>query len=225
MEFIAANTDLQALENSKARVHMQLGQNLTRGLGAGADPEVGRQAALEDRDKIKELLAGSDMVFVTAGLGGGTGTGGAPVIAEVAKEVGALTVAVVTKPFDFEGKRRFKQAELGVEELKKVVDTLIVIPNTRLRSLAPKNARFHDMLKKADEVLLYAVRGISDLIITPGLINLDFADVRTVMGEMGVALMGAGEASGDDRALQAATRAINNPLLEDITIDGARGCW
>lgn len=223
VEFIAANTDLQALEHSKARVHLQLGHNLTRGLGAGADPEVGRQAALEDRDKIKELLSGSDMVFVTAGLGGGTGTGGAPVIAEVAKEVGALTVAVVTKPFDFEGKRRFKQAEYGVDELKKVVDTLIVIPNTRLRSLAPKNARFEDMLKKADEVLLYAVRGISDLIITPGLINLDFADVRTVMGEMGVALMGTGEASGDDRALQAATRAINNPLLEDITIDGARG--
>lgn len=223
VEFIAANTDLQALEHSKARVHLQLGNNLTRGLGAGADPEVGRQAALEDRDKIKELLSGSDMVFVTAGLGGGTGTGGAPVIAEVAKEVGALTVAVVTKPFDFEGKRRFKQAEYGVDELKKVVDTLIVIPNTRLRSLAPKNARFEDMLKKADEVLLYAVRGISDLIITPGLINLDFADVRTVMGEMGVALMGTGEASGDDRALQAATRAINNPLLEDITIDGARG--
>ncbi len=223
VEFIAANTDLQALEHSKARVHLQLGQNLTRGLGAGADPEVGRQAALEDRDKIKELLNGSDMVFVTAGLGGGTGTGGAPVIAEVAKEVGALTVAVVTKPFDFEGKRRLKQAEQGVEELKKVVDTLIVIPNIRLRSLAPKNARFADMLAKADEVLLYAVRGISDLIITPGLINLDFADVRTVMSEMGVALMGTGEASGDDRALQAATRAINNPLLEDITIDGARG--
>ena len=223
VDFIAANTDLQALEHSKARVHLQLGQNLTRGLGAGADPEVGRQAALEDRDKIRELLSGSDMVFVTAGLGGGTGTGGAPVIAEVAKEVGALTVAVVTKPFDFEGKRRLKQAENGVEELKKVVDTLIVIPNIRLRSLAPKNARFADMLKKADEVLLYAVRGISDLIITPGLINLDFADVRTVMSEMGVALMGTGEASGDDRALQAATRAINNPLLEDITIDGARG--
>jgi cell division protein FtsZ len=223
VEFIAANTDLQALEHSKARVHLQLGQDLTRGLGAGADPEVGRQAALEDRDRIRELLGGSDMVFVTAGLGGGTGTGGAPVIAEVAKEIGALTVAVVTKPFGFEGKRRFKQAELGVEELKKVVDTLIVIPNDRLRSLAPKNARFDDMLKKADEVLLYAVRGISDLIITPGLINLDFADVRTVMGEMGVALMGTGEASGDDRALQAATRAINNPLLEDITIDGARG--
>lgn len=223
VEFIAANTDLQALEHSKARVHLQLGQNLTRGLGAGADPEVGRQAALEDREKIKELLTGSDMVFVTAGLGGGTGTGGAPVIAEVAKELGALTVAVVTKPFDFEGKRRLKQAEQGVEELKKVVDTLIVIPNIRLRSLAPKNARFADMLQKADEVLLYAVRGISDLIITPGLINLDFADVRTVMSEMGVALMGTGEASGDDRALQAATRAINNPLLEDITIDGARG--
>ncbi|RJX32694.1 MAG: cell division protein FtsZ [Desulfarculus sp.] len=223
VEFIAANTDLQALERSQARVQLQLGRNLTRGLGAGADPEVGRQAALEDRDKIKELLAGSDMVFVTAGLGGGTGTGGAPVIAEVAKEVGALTVAVVTKPFDFEGKRRLRQAEEGVEELKKVVDTLIVIPNIRLRSLAPKNARFADMLKKADEVLLYAVRGISDLIMTPGLINLDFADVRTVMAEMGVALMGTGEASGDDRALQAANRAINNPLLEDITIQGARG--
>ena len=204
-------------------MHLQLGRNLTRGLGAGADPEVGKQAALEDRDKIKEMLAGSDMVFVTAGLGGGTGTGGAPVIAEVAKEVEALTVAVVTKPFDFEGKRRLRQAEEGVEELKKVVDTLIVIPNIRLRSLAPKNARFADMLSKADEVLLYAVRGISDLIMTPGLINLDFADVRTVMSEMGVALMGTGEASGDDRAMQAANRAINNPLLEDITIDGARG--
>ncbi|MEW5912036.1 MAG: cell division protein FtsZ [Thermodesulfobacteriota bacterium] len=223
VEFIAANTDLQALERSHARVKLQLGRNLTRGLGAGADPEVGRQAALEDREKIKEMLAGSDMVFVTAGMGGGTGTGGAPVVAEVAKEVGALTVAVVTKPFDFEGKRRLHQADEGVEELKKVVDTLIVIPNIRLRSLAPKNARFADMLKKADEVLLYAVRGISDLIITPGLINLDFADVRTVMAEMGVALMGTGEASGDDRALQAANRAINNPLLEDITIQGARG--
>jgi cell division protein FtsZ len=223
VEFIVANTDLQALERSRARVQLQLGRNLTRGLGAGADPEVGRQAALEDRDKIKELLSGSDMVFVTAGLGGGTGTGGAPVIAEVAKEAGALTVAIVTKPFDFEGKKRMLQADEGVAELKKVVDTLIVIPNTRLRSLAPKNARFADMLKKADEVLLYAVRGISDLIVTPGLVNLDFADVRTIMSEMGVALMGTGQASGDDRALQAAQRAINNPLLEDITIDGARG--
>ncbi len=223
VEFIAANTDLQALERSKARVQLQVGKNLTRGLGAGADPEVGRQAALEDRDKIKELLAGSDMVFITAGLGGGTGTGGAPVVAEVAKENGALTVAVVTKPFDFEGKRRMRQAEEGVEELKKVVDTLIVIPNTRLRSLAPKNARFTDMLKKADEVLLYAVKGISDLIMHPGFINLDFADVRTVMSEMGVALMGTGQAAGDDRAIQAAEKAINNQLLEDITIQGARG--
>lgn len=223
VEFIAANTDLQALEASRARVHMQLGANLTRGLGAGADPEVGRQAALEDRDKIKELLSGSDMVFVTAGLGGGTGTGGAPVVAEIAKELGALTVAVVTKPFDFEGKRRARVANDGVEELKKVVDTLIVIPNTRLRSLATKNAKFSDMLKKADEVLLQAVRGISDLIMVPGLINLDFADVRAIMSEMGVALMGAGEASGDDRAQEAARRAVNNPLLEDVTIDGARG--
>ena len=223
VEFIVANTDLQALEKSRSRVHLQIGRNLTRGLGAGADPEVGRQAALEDRDKIQDMLSGSDMVFVTAGLGGGTGTGAAPVVAEVAKELGALTVAIVTKPFDFEGKKRMRQADEGIEELKRVVDTLIVIPNTRLRSLAPKNARFADMLKKADEVLLYAVRGISDLIMTPGLINLDFADVRTVMSEMGVALMGTGEASGDDRAVQAANRAINNPLLEDITIDGARG--
>lgn len=223
VEFIAANTDLQDLENSKARVQLQLGRDLTRGLGAGADPEVGRQAALEDRDKIKELLGGSDMVFVTAGLGGGTGTGGAPVIAEVAKESGALTVAVVTKPFDFEGKKRMDQAEYGVDELKKVVDTLIVIPNTRLRSLAPKNARFIDMLKRADEVLFHAVKGISDLIVSPGLLNLDFADVRTIMSEMGVALMGTGQASGDERALQAAQKAISNPLLEDISMDGARG--
>jgi cell division protein FtsZ len=222
VEFIAANTDLQALEMSRAKVQLQLGRGVTRGLGAGADPEVGRQAALEDRDQIKELLTGSDMVFVTAGLGGGTGTGGAPVIAEVAKECGALTVAVVTKPFDFEGPRRSRQAEWGVDELKKVVDTLIVIPNTRLRSLAGKNARFVDMLKKADEVLLYAVKGISDLITIPGLINLDFADVRTVMSEMGVALMGTGHAKGDNRAIEAATRAINNPLLEDISINGAR---
>jgi cell division protein FtsZ len=223
VEFIAANTDLQALERSKARVQLQVGKNLTRGLGAGADPEVGRQAALEDRDKIGELLSGSDMVFITAGMGGGTGTGGAPVVAEVAKEQGALTVGVVTKPFDFEGRKRMSQADDGVEEMKRVVDTLIVIPNTRLRSLAPKNARFTDMLKKADEVLLYAVKGISDLIIHPGFINLDFADVRTVMSEMGVALMGTGQASGDDRAMQAAHKAINNQLLEDISIEGARG--
>ena len=222
VEFIAANTDLQALEMSKAKIQLQLGRGVTRGLGAGADPEVGRQAALEDRDKIRELLNGSDMVFVTAGLGGGTGTGGAPVVAEVAKECGALTVAVVTKPFDFEGPRRSRQADYGVRELTKVVDTLIVIPNTRLRSLAGKNAKFVDMLKKADEVLLYAVKGISDLITIPGLINLDFADVRTVMGEMGVALMGTGRAKGENRAIEAATKAINNPLLEDVRINGAR---
>ncbi len=223
VEFIAANTDLQDLEHSKAKLQIQLGSDLTRGLGAGADPEVGRQAALEDRDKIKEILSGSDMVFITAGLGGGTGTGGAPVIAEVAKEIGALTVAVVTKPFDFEGKKRMRQADSGIAELKKVVDTLIVIPNTRLRSLAPKNARFIDMLKKADEVLLHAVKGISDLIVSPGLFNLDFADVRTIMSEMGVALMGTGEAAGDERAKQAAQKAISNPLLEDVRMDGARG--
>ncbi len=223
VEFIAANTDIQDLEHSLARVQLQLGRNLTRGLGAGADPGKGRDAALEDEDKIKELLTGSDMVFITAGLGGGTGTGAAPVISRIAKEVGALTVAVVTKPFDFEGKARMQQAEEGAEELKKVVDTLIVIPNTRLRSLAPKNARFTDMLKKADEVLLYAVKGISDLIVSPGLFNLDFADVHTIMSEMGVALMGTGQAEGENRAVEAATKAVNNPLLEDVSIEGAHG--
>ena len=223
VEFIAANTDIQDLEHSLARVQLQLGRNLTRGLGAGADPAKGRDAALEDEDKIKELLTGSDMVFITAGLGGGTGTGAAPVVSRIAKDVGALTVAVVTKPFDFEGKARMRQAEEGAEELKKVVDTLIVIPNTRLRSLAPKNARFIDMLKKADEVLLYAVKGISDLIVSPGLFNLDFADVYTIMSEMGVALMGTGQAEGEDRAIQAATKAVNNPLLEDVSIEGAHG--
>jgi cell division protein FtsZ len=223
VEFIAANTDIQDLEHSKARVQLQLGRNLTRGLGAGADPLKGRDAALEDKDKIKELLTGSDMVFITAGLGGGTGTGGAPVIAEVAKDLGALTVAVVTKPFEFEGKKRMQAADDGVEELKKAVDTLIVIPNTRLRSLAPKNAKFTDMLKKADEVLLFAVKGISDLIVSPGLFNLDFADVRTIMSEMGVALMGTGQCSGEDRAMLAAQAAVSNPLLEDVSIDGARG--
>jgi cell division protein FtsZ len=223
VEFIAANTDIQDLEHSKARVQLQLGRNLTRGLGAGADPNKGRDAALEDKDKIKELLNGSDMVFITAGLGGGTGTGGAPVIAEVAKDLGALTVAVVTKPFDFEGKKRMATADEGIEALKKAVDTLIVIPNTRLRSLAPKNAKFTDMLRKADEVLLFAVKGISDLIVSPGLFNLDFADVRTIMSEMGVALMGTGQCSGEDRAVQAAQAAVSNPLLEDVSIDGARG--
>ncbi|KUK31114.1 MAG: Cell division protein FtsZ [Thermoanaerobacterales bacterium 50_218] len=220
--FIAANTDLQDLKKSKAEFKIQLGEKLTKGLGAGANPEVGREAALESADKIKEILEGSDMVFVTAGMGGGTGTGAAPVIAEIAKEMGALTVAVVTKPFYFEGKRRIKQAEAGVNNLKKVVDSLIVIPNDRLLTLASKKASFIEMLKKADEVLYYAVKGISDLIMVPGLINLDFADVKTVMKDTGSALMGIGTASGENRATEAARMAISSPLLE-TSIEGARG--
>jgi cell division protein FtsZ len=192
-------------------------------LGAGANPEIGRRAALEDQDKIKEYLAGSDMIFITAGMGGGTGTGGAPVVARMAREVGALTVGVVTKPFIFEGKKRMRQAEEGVEELKQSVDTLIVIPNQRLLSIAAKTTTMLEAFQKADDVLLQAVRGISDLIITPGLINLDFADVRTVMAEMGLALMGAASASGENRAVEAAQKAISSPLLEDISIQGARG--
>jgi cell division protein FtsZ len=223
VDFIAANTDLQALETSLAPVKIQLGRGITKGLGAGANPEIGRSAALEDVDKLRELLQGSDMVFITAGLGGGTGTGGAPVVAQIAKELQALTVAVVTKPFNFEGRQRQKQAERGIQELKKVVDTIITIPNDRLIGLATKKAKFVDMLKKADDVLLYAVRGISDLIMVPGLINLDFADVRTIMSEMGMALMGTGIARGDNRANEAAQQAISSPLLEDVSISGARG--
>jgi cell division protein FtsZ len=204
-------------------VRLQLGGMVTKGLGAGANPEIGRRAALEDQEKIKEYLAGSDMIFITAGMGGGTGTGGAPVVARAAREVGALTVGVVTKPFIFEGKKRMHQAEEGIEELKKSVDTLIVIPNQRLLSIAAKSTTMLDAFHKADDVLLQAVRGISDLIITPGLINLDFADVRTVMAEMGLALMGASSASGENRAVEAAQRAISSPLLEDISIQGARG--
>jgi cell division protein FtsZ len=196
---------------------------VTKGLGAGANPEIGRRAALEDQEKIKEYLAGSDMIFITAGMGGGTGTGGAPVVARAAREVGALTVGVVTKPFIFEGKKRMHQAEEGIEELKKSVDTLIVIPNQRLLSIAAKSTTMLEAFHKADDVLLQAVRGISDLIITPGLINLDFADVRTVMAEMGLALMGASSACGENRAVEAAQRAISSPLLEDISIQGARG--
>ncbi len=222
VEFVAANTDIQALERSLASVHLQLGREISKGLGAGGNPEVGRGAALEDRERIKDLLNGSDMVFVTAGMGGGTGTGAAPVVAEVAKEIGALTVAVVTTPFEFEGTRRMDQAKLGVDELKKVVDTLILIPNTRLRSTAQKNASFIEMLKKADGVLRDAVRGISDLIVKPGLINLDFADVRTVMSEMGMAMMGTGQAGGDNRTMRAVEEAIKNPLLNELTISGAR---
>jgi cell division protein FtsZ len=223
VDFIVANTDSQALETSQASTKLQLGLNITKGLGAGSNPEIGRSAALEDAEKIREALAGSDMVFITAGLGGGTGTGGAPVVAQIAKEMNALTVAVVTKPFNFEGRKRMKQADNGIKELRGVVDTIITIPNNRLLSLAARNATFLEMLKQADDVLLYAVKGISDLITVPGLINLDFADVKTIMGEMGMALMGTGMASGDDRAAEAAQQAISSPLLEDISISGAKG--
>jgi cell division protein FtsZ len=223
VDFMVANTDAQSLEASEAPVRIQLGGMVTKGLGAGANPEIGRRAALEDQEKIREYLDGSDMIFITAGMGGGTGTGGAPVIARVAREVGALTVGVVTKPFIFEGKKRMRQAEEGIEELKQSVDTLIVIPNQRLLSIAAKTTTMLEAFHKADDVLLQAVRGISDLIITPGLINLDFADVRTVMAEMGLALMGASSASGENRAIEAAQKAISSPLLEDISIQGARG--
>jgi cell division protein FtsZ len=223
VDFIAANTDAQALEVSKANTKLQLGVNITKGLGAGANPEIGRSAALEDADKLRQALEGSDMVFVTAGLGGGTGTGGAPIVAQLAKEIGALTVAVVTKPFNFEGRQRMRTADSGIKELKEVVDTIITIPNNRLLSLAAKKATFLEMLKKADDVLLYAVKGISDLITIPGLINLDFADVKTIMSEMGMALMGTGMASGEDRATEAAQKAISSPLLEDVSISGAKG--
>lgn len=223
VEFLVANTDAQSLEASRAPVKIQLGGTVTKGLGAGANPEIGRRAALEDQETIKEYLAGSDMIFLTAGMGGGTGTGGAPVIARAAREAGALTVGVVTKPFVFEGKKRMRQAEEGIEELKANVDTLIVIPNQRLLSIAAKTTTMLEAFQKADDVLLQAVRGISDLIITPGLINLDFADVRTVMAEMGLALMGAASASGENRAIEAAQKAVSSPLLEDISIQGARG--
>lgn len=222
-DFMVANTDAQSLEASQAPVRIQLGGMVTKGLGAGANPEIGRRAALEDQEMIREYLDGSDMIFITAGMGGGTGTGGAPVLARVAREVGALTVGVVTKPFVFEGKKRMRQAEEGIEELKASVDTLIVIPNQRLLSIAAKTTTMLEAFHKADDVLLQAVRGISDLIITPGLINLDFADVRTVMAEMGLALMGASSASGENRAIEAAQKAISSPLLEDISIQGARG--
>jgi cell division protein FtsZ len=223
VDFLVANTDAQSLDASRAPVRIQLGSTVTKGLGAGANPEIGRRAALEDEETMKEYLAGSDMIFITAGMGGGTGTGGAPVVARLAREVGALTVGVVTKPFIFEGKKRMRQADDGIEELKQSVDTLIVIPNQRLLSIAAKTTTMLEAFHKADDVLLQAVRGISDLIITPGLINLDFADVRTVMAEMGLALMGAAAASGENRAIEAAQKAISSPLLEDISIQGARG--
>jgi cell division protein FtsZ len=223
VEFLAANTDAQALGANFAPTKLQLGAQLTKGLGAGANPDVGRQAALDDLELIRDHLGGCDMVFITAGMGGGTGTGGAPVVARIAKELGALTVAVVTKPFAFEGKRRMRQAEDGMRELKDAVDTLIAIPNQRLLAVAGRSTTMLETFRKADDILLHAVRGISDLITVHGLINLDFADVRTIMSEMGMAIMGAGSASGENRAVEAAQKAIASPLLEDISIHGARG--
>ncbi len=223
VSFIAANTDAQDIEKSLADHTIQLGGKLTKGLGAGANPEVGRNAALESIDQIREILQNTDMVFITAGMGGGTGTGAAPVIAQAAKEAGALTVAVVTKPFYFEGRRRMQQAEKGIAELRQVVDSIITIPNDRLLQMAAKKAGFGVMLKKADEVLYYAVKGIADLITVHGLINLDFADVKAIMTNSGLALMGTGIASGENRAREAALKAITSPLLEDVSIAGARG--
>ena len=223
VNFIVANTDIQALEISKASVKLQIGDKLTEGLGAGANPQIGREAALENAEVIRNALKDSHMVFITAGFGGGTGTGAAPVIAEICKELGALTVAVVSKPFSFEGRKRYTQAEEGLEIIKDVADTVITIPNDRLRGLASKNATMVDMFKKADEVLLHSVKGITDLILMPGLVNLDFADVKTTMEKAGMAIMGIGIASGENRAIEAAERAISHPLLEDLSIAGARG--
>ncbi len=223
VKFIAANTDAQALEISQAPIRIQLGEGITEGLGAGANPQVGRDAALENEEDIREALANSHMVFITAGFGGGTGTGAAPVIAEICKDLGALTVAVVTKPFSFEGKKRAKQAESGIEALKQVVDTAITIPNDRLRGLASKKATLMEMFVRADEILLHSVKGITDLIMMPGVVNLDFADVRTTMAKAGMALMGIGLSSGENRAVEAAEKAISHPLLEDVPITGARG--
>ncbi|MDO3378835.1 cell division protein FtsZ [Geoalkalibacter halelectricus] len=223
VEFLTANTDAQALKNSKAPMKVQLGNKLTKGLGAGANPEIGREAAQEDRARLAEFLEGTDMVFIAAGLGGGTGTGAAPIIAEVAKELGALTVGVVTKPFTREGKQRMKKATQGVDCLKKVVDSLIVIPNDRLLGLAGKNMSILDAFKPSDDVLRQAVQGISDLITTSGLINVDFADVKAIMSERGMAMMGIGLASGEKRAAEAAQKAISSPLLEEIDISGAKG--
>jgi cell division protein FtsZ len=222
-EFISINTDLQALRISRAPVKLQIGVTLTKGLGAGANPNVGRQAAMEDADKIMEMLEGADMVFITGGMGGGTATGAAPVIASFAHEMGALTVAVVTKPFSFEAKQRMRQAEEGLKELRTCVDSIIVIPNDKLITTVDRSMTFRDACAKADDVLRHAVQSISDLILSPGLINLDFADVRTIMKGMGKTVMGTGIASGDSRALDAAEKAINSPLLEEASVDGARG--
>ncbi|HJS23524.1 MAG TPA: cell division protein FtsZ [Pyrinomonadaceae bacterium] len=223
IEFLVANTDLQALKRSRAPIKIQLGSRLTKGLGAGADPGVGREAALEDTDKIIEVLEGADMVFVTTGLGGGTGTGAAPIVASLATELDALTVAVVTKPFHFEGRRRMQQADQGLRELRECVDTVITIPNERLLHTVERGVSLADSFKVADDVLRQAVQGISDLITVPGLINLDFADVKSIMQGMGMALMGAGRATGENRAIEATQQAISSPLLEEATIQGAKG--
>lgn len=223
VDFVCANTDAQALKNIEAHAVLQLGNNMTKGLGAGANPDVGRQAAMEDRDRIAEVLRGADMVFITAGMGGGTGTGGAPVVAEVARELGILTVAVVTKPFPFEGRKRMAIAEEGIKQLQERVDSLITIPNEKLLAVLGKTTSLLDAFKAANDVLLGAVQGIADLIIRPGMINVDFADVRTVMSEMGMAMMGTGAARGDNRAREAAEAAIRSPLLEDVNLQGAKG--
>jgi cell division protein FtsZ len=223
VEFVVANTDAQAMKSCSSRTHLQLGANVTKGLGAGANPEVGRQAALEDRERIEEVLEGADMVFITCGMGGGTGTGAAPVVAQLAKEKGILTVAVVTKPFPFEGRRRMQVAMKGIEDLSQHVDSLITVPNEKLLSVLGREVTLLNAFKAANDVLQGAVQGIADLITAPGLINVDFADVRTVMSEMGMAMMGSGTARGDDRAQAAAEAAINNPLLEDVNLNGACG--
>ena len=223
VEFISMNTDAQALKNSRAQVTLQIGKKLTRGLGAGARPEVGRQALAESEEDVRRALDGADLVFVTAGMGGGTGTGAAPIVAEIAREMGALTIGVVTKPFSFEGKKRERQAAQGLAELRRSVDTMILVPNDRLLAVVPKGTSFRDALKKADEVLLNATQGISDLIRVTGEVNVDFADVRTVMAARGPALMGSGFGEGDNRAQEAAQEAISSPLLDDVSIAGARG--
>ncbi|GGX81569.1 cell division protein FtsZ [Litchfieldella qijiaojingensis] len=223
VEFICANTDAQALKRVAAKTVLQLGSEITKGLGAGANPDVGRQAAMEDRERIAELINGADMVFITAGMGGGTGTGGAPVVAQVAKELGILTVAVVTRPFPFEGPKRMRAAEEGMKELSEHVDSLITIPNEKLLAVLGKNASLLSAFSAANDVLLGAVQGIAELITSPGIINVDFADVRTVMSEMGMAMMGTGGATGENRAREAAEKAIRSPLLEDIDLHGARG--
>src|SRR5438105_5727868 len=223
IEFLVANTDLQALKKSHAPIKLQMGAKLTKGLGAGANPDIGRDAALEDTEKIIEALEGADMVFVTVGMGGGTGTGAAPIIASLASELGALTVAVVTKPFPFEGRHRMRQAEAGMQELRSVVDTLITIPNERLKQTVDRSMTLADSFRMADDVLRQAVQGISDLITVPGFINVDFADVKSIMKGMGIALMGTGHAVGETRALEATQKAISSPLLEEASIEGAKG--